>query len=1419
MHPSLTSFHPVIQHWFAETFGDPTPPQAQGWPAIASGQNVLLLAPTGSGKTLAAFLNCLDWLLKQGQSPEQTGVQILYVSPLKALNNDIHKNLQQPLAELAAVAERLGQPSPQITAAVRTGDTPAAERQRMLRKPPQILITTPESLFLMVSSKARSILKTVRFVIVDEIHTLFPEKRGAHLAVTLERLQHLVGERPLQRIGLSATMRPLDAVAEYLVGTGRPVTVIDAGHRKNYDLAITLPVPDLRSLPERTIWPEIYRTLLDLIKEHRTTLVFVNNRRLAERITANLNRLADREIARTHHGSISKEMRLVSEEQLKSGVIPCIVATSSLELGIDVGYIDLVVQIESPKDVGRGIQRVGRAGHVLTLPSKGRLVPKTRMDLLESAVMVQQMQLGSVDAIRAPRNCLDILAQQLVAMTTEQDWSPEAMFALVRQSYTMAELRWEDFLSTLAMAAGVYETDQYVQLRPRLHWDRTRDIVSSDPYGVRLVYTNGGTIPQRGYFGVYLTDSKVRLGELDEEFVYERRLGERFVLGTSVWRIEEIRQDRVVVSRAKSQDPNVPFWKGQTIGRSYSFGTHFGAFLRQAEDHLDTPGFGDWLRSALELQDDAVVKNLQNFLEQQKLAAGYLPTDQRLVLEEFLDVGGQWHMLLHSPYGTKVHTLLALLLQKYLREQEQLEIEVLPTDNGILFHAPGSQQTPKLPWSMLPVYGLEEQAAELLSGTSLFGITFRHCAQRSLVLSLTGYGKKRTPLWLSRLKASDLLQVVSAFADFPLVKEAYREILNDYFQMDQVQDMIRRIQSGELTIHRVQRETPSPFAQEHLFAFEGMQMYTDDAPRGRSTSALLGVERGTLRDMVGQTEFRHQFRSDVIARVEAQIQGLDGLRRHPSVERAQYWLERVGDLRPEEVEAQYQPLMGQLEALGVAERMDVAGRPLWIAALHRKRYQEREVGWLVTNFSRTRGPFTTAVLAKRYGLDPATVENLLRDLAAAGHMEYGPFDPESDQECWLASSLLKDIHQQSLRQQRRDVEAVTPAEYAKFLRRWQHGTQPLAGAEGLEIVLEQLAHVWLPAQDWECSVLPQRVQSYSGQLLDQLVASGLMAWRAKQSGSQFLVRFEPVWNDPAAKQLPDWVAVNETVEDFADGKVSRPAQDVLTVLEQQGALNLVQISKALDQSLTNTWPALEELLSHGRITNDSYGPMRLLFGVSGSRRRDPRFFVQPKVLAQLGRFSVLSGKVVHTNATWARRLLHRWGVVSREMALAEDVLWGQLFPVLDYLENIGEIRRGYLVEGLSGVQFALDGVLQSLGQSEDNEEDHIWILAKDDPANPGRIFPGSPHLGSVMAYWQGQPVIGAARRKLWTNQAVDEARIAQALPRLVRGLYPYYADSKIQFTHVNDVPIHESSLADPLRSLGFERGYNELTLWPSKRRV
>ena len=621
-HPCLKDFHPLVARWFMETFGEPTPPQAAAWPRIAAGKNLLLLAPTGSGKTLAAFLKVIDRLyqeMERGESLPGDGVRVLYVSPLKALNNDIYRNLELPLQGISRLFQdgvaqdgvfqhareagaQPGQGLPEITRAVRSGDTPPAERQRMLRQPPQILITTPESLFLILSSKAARILRTVRCLIVDEIHTVFTEKRGAHLALSLERLQNLVEEAggpgtTLQRIGLSATIRPLDEVATFLGGyerdpesgewRPRPVEIIDAGGRKDLDLQITLPVPNLRELPEKTIWPAIYDKILELVRSHRTTLVFVNNRRLAERVTANLNRLAGKEIARTHHGSLAREIRLEVEEKLKAGELPCVVATASLELGIDVGEIDLVIQIESPKEVARGLQRVGRAGHVIHRTSKGRIIPKNRADLLETAALIYEMKAGRVETMKAPMNCLDILAQHLVAMTAGGRVGVEKAYQIARSAYNFHTLSRADLERVLAMLSGSYDAKGYLDLRPRLFWDRAEGVIKPDPYGKRLVYTAGGTIPDRGYFSVYLAGTNLRLGELDEEFVYERRLNERFLLGTSVWRIEEIRQDRVIVAPAGKGEAHVPFWRAEQGGRPYELGKRIGAFLALLEKKLD----------------------------------------------------------------------------------------------------------------------------------------------------------------------------------------------------------------------------------------------------------------------------------------------------------------------------------------------------------------------------------------------------------------------------------------------------------------------------------------------------------------------------------------------------------------------------------------------------------------------------------------------------------------------------------------------------------------------------------------------------------------------------------------------------------------------------------------------------------------
>lgn len=1527
IHPSLATFHPLVAAWFAKTFDEPSPPQAQGWPLIHEGKSILLLAPTGSGKTLAAFLKCLDWLYKDLEAghPDGDGVRVLYISPLKALNNDIRRNLEIPLAGIAQEAAERGCALPQLTAAVRTGDTPARERQRMLRKPPHILITTPESLFLMLSSQAARILKTVNFLIVDEIHTLFPTKRGAHLSFTLERLEHLIGPgRKLQRIGLSATMKPLDQVAAYLGGYTRddasgayhprPVTVVDTGQRKTLDLQIELPVPDMKVLPEKSIWPPLYEKVAALIAAHRTTLVFVNNRRLAERVTANLNQIAGRELARTHHGSIAKEVRLEVEEQLKSGALSCIVATASLELGIDIGFIDLVIQIESPKEVARGLQRVGRAGHLLGLPSKGRIIPKTRGDLLEATAILQEMKAGRVESAKAPRNCLDILAQQLVALTAGAPgvWQVETVYTIACGSYNFQALSRRDLENVLAMLSGNYDAREFLELKPRLYWDRTENVIRPDAYGKRLVFSSGGTIPDRGYFGVYLQGAGVRLGELDEEFVYERRLGERFVLGTSLWKIEEIRQDRVIVSPARRGEAIIPFWKADQGGRGYELGQRIGAFYAQAEEKLTRHQLQAWLQTECSLTPEAAA-NLAGYLAEQHRALGVLPNDSRLVIEEFPDESGEWRVLIHSPYGAKLHMALGLLIRADWKEHDGLDIEMMPGDDGIMFHCPGGIKPPRILWDRLHPEQLEEKLAALVSGTALFGTVFRHAAGRALVLPRLGFGKKRTPLWLARLKAGNLLQVVAKYRDFPLVVEAYREILQDYYETGALQELLRRIGQGAVQIQSCRRETPSPFAYAHLFNFIGNYMYEADTPKGASAReqhlSLFGLDRDTLRALIGPQGFRDLLAPQAITATVIKAQGLEVLQKAAgnlvSPEQLLYWLEKVGDLEAAELDryfpqeaAQIREQCRLLMAGGKIIPLSFGNEPrhLWVARLYLPEYltalpsprpevtvaatsplgsnslaenslaenslvensfaekveplkREKALQNIISRYARTHGPFSAAELARRYQLPQPEIEAQLSVLAAAGLVTEGEFLPQenrvpnSNAAEWCEVNILKEIHRRSLVRTRHAVETRGPESHLQFLAAWQRVGQRRGLAELAEAI-NQLEQLWLPADLWEKTILPGRVTDYRSAWLDQLCGSGQFRWRARgapvRSRENFAIAFEA-----AFPEVPSFLAtVAESVflrhpgAAEADNPLpapsealSGPALQILDLLKSSGALSLPAILQATAMGTVTAWAALEELILAGMVSNDSFGPIRYLLETGPKDRSGSRGVLMPAQLAKMGRWSLLPP---NEGGDWRGRigrLFRRYGMICREIVATEGTSWGELYPLLDTLENIGKIKRGYFIKGLSGIQYILPEALEELRANRFAANPEAVTLAWEDPANISRfqaVQPEESVRGDFLTYLRGELVLTSggkntrarlstrARLKLRTVQPIPDADIRVVLKSLVRALYWAFPNQKSVLTHWDGTPVVDSQFTAALAELGFEKNYREMILWPSE---
>ena len=872
----LAPFSPKTRAWFEQAFAAPTPAQAAGWPAIASGEHVLIQAPTGSGKTLAAFLYGIDRL---DQSPG-AGLRLLYISPLKALNYDVERNLRGPLAGLRS----------ELRVGVRTGDTPQKERAAMLRNAPDILITTPESLFLLLTSQARELLRTIETVIVDEVHAVAGTKRGAHLALSLERLDALL-PKPAQRIGLSATQRPIEEIGRFVSGD-RPIRIVDAGTRKELDLQIVVPVEDMRepggrayeNPPEAdgsnlavsteggggSIWPSIYPALLELVREHRSTIVFVNNRRLAERLALRLNELAESEIARAHHGSLAREQRVEIEELLKAGEIPCLVATSSLELGIDMGAVDLVIQVESPKSVARGLQRVGRAGHELGSISKGRVFPKFRADLLECAVVARAMREGAIEETAIPRNPLDVLAQQIVAISADADIAIDDLHRLVRGAYPFSDLSRAQLENVLDMLAGRYPSDEFAELRPRIVWDRTAGTIRGRTGAQRLAITNAGTIPDRGLFGVHLVGGGGRVGELDEEMVYEARQGQTFMLGASTWRIEEITRDRVLVSPAPGAPGAIPFWKGEGVGRPYELGEKIGAASRELVALSDA-------KADKRLQEDffldpRAARNLLTYLREQEAATGAVPSDRTIVVERFRDEIGDWRVCILTPFGGRVHAPWGMALTARLRDSLGIEAQSIWSDDGIALHLPDADAPPPLDELMLAPDELEELVVQEVGQTALFGARFRENASRALLIPRRRPGQ-RTPLWQQRLKAQNLLQVARKYGSFPIVLETYRECLQDVFDLPALKRILQGMQTRTLDVVEVETNSASPFASSLLFDYVATYMYEDDTPPAERRAQALSLDRDLLRELLGQEELRELIDADALAEVELQLRG------------------------------------------------------------------------------------------------------------------------------------------------------------------------------------------------------------------------------------------------------------------------------------------------------------------------------------------------------------------------------------------------------------------------------------------------------------------------------------------------------------------------------------------------------------------
>ena len=1431
MEPALERFSPATREWFSGAFPGPTPAQSGAWDAISSGRHALVVAPTGSGKTLSAFLWSLDRLATtpRPEDPKHR-TRVLYISPLKALGVDVERNLRSPLVGIAQTARRLGVEVPAITVGVRSGDTPSADRRLLLRDPPDILITTPESLYLMLTSAARETLAGVETVIVDEIHAVAATKRGAHLAVSLERLDLLL-PIPAQRIGLSATVRPAAEVARFLGGQTL-VTIVAPPIEKTFDLRVVVPVEDMTELGARatrealdgdevalqsagSIWPHVDAAIVEEVLRHRSTIVFANSRRLAERLTASLNELYEEKmtglptvgfpaqavggsgitqlgqlatavseaplLARAHHGSVSKERRAIIEDDLKSGRLRCVVATSSLELGIDMGAVDLVIQVESPPSVASGLQRVGRAGHQVGEISKGVLFPKHRADLLHTTVASERMRTGLIEALSVPQNPLDILAQQTVAAVALDTLEVEDWWETVRRSAPFSALPRSAFEATLDLLSGRYPSDEFAELRPRIVWDRVAGTITGRPGAQRLAVTSGGTIPDRGLFGVFIVGGEEgarRVGELDEEMVYESRVGDVFALGATSWRIEEITSDRVLVTPAFGQPGRVPFWKGDGLGRPAELGKAIGAFTRELAAGGDV---GQRIRERIELAglDPWAINNLINFVAEQKAATGAVPTDTTLLVERFRDELGDWRLVLHSPYGMPVHAPWALAVTARIRERLGVDGSAMAGDDGIVVRLPETDAEP--PGAELFLFEpaeLDEIVTTEVGGSALFASRFRECAARALLLPRYNPGR-RSPLWQQRQRSAQLLEVARKYPSFPIILETVREVLQDVYDLPALAELTNEIATRKVRLVEVETEVPSPFARTLLFGYVAAFMYEGDSPLAERRAAALSLDPTLLAELLGRAELRELLDPRVIEQLELELQRLAPDRRAKDAEGLVDLLRLLGPLSSDELRERSldgvlsETVLDDFARSNRVLRATIAGEQRWAVIEDASRLRDAlgvplpigvptvfldpvadPVGDLVSRYTRTHTPFPAAEAAARFGLGVAVVTDALKRLASDRRAVEGEFRPGASGSEWVDAEVLRRLRSRSLAALRSEVEPVPRAALGRFLPDWQkvgalassgNDSAPrpgLRGIDGLVTAIDQLAGVAIPASAWESLVLPSRVRDYSPAMLDELTTTGEVLWagRGELPGNDGWLSLHLAENAPLSLAEPTMTEASELHD------------RILLAMTGGGAYFFRQLSSALASTGavddTRLATALWELVWAGLVGNDTLAPLRAKLGATTTRARaTPRnrtyrsraraaASVSNKLAATAppmvaGRWSLLPATEIVTTAratALAEQLLERHGIVTRGAVVSEGVVGGfaLAYKVLSGLEETGRTRRGYFVEGLGAAQFATPATVDRLrafvaddASGSLAEKPRIALtLAACDPANP-----------------------------------------------------------------------------------------------------
>jgi ATP-dependent helicase Lhr and Lhr-like helicase len=1492
-------FGAATQQWFSNAFAAPTEVQRLGWERIHAGEHTLLIAPTGSGKTLAAFLYALDRLTHAApddDSASESGTRVVYVSPLKALVYDIERNLRAPLAGIARAAG--GGAALQLPRVdVRTGDTTSQERRRQLREPAEILVTTPESLFLLVGSQARENLRMVRWIIVDEIHAVAATKRGAHLALSLERLAALCDADP-QRIGLSATARPAEEIARFL-GGDRTVSIVDAHVPPDLDLQVIVPVDDMThpvvetedggyaTLPpdrpsgslmlaeeaetnrQYGIWPAVYPRLLELVRAHRTTLIFVNSRGLCERLAQHLNELAGEELVRAHHGSLAQEQRRIIEEQLKSGELRALVATSSLELGIDMGAVDLVVLVESPGSVARGLQRVGRAGHQVGETSIGRIFPKHRGDLLEAAVVAQRMQAGAIEALRVPKNPLDVLAQHIVAMAGIQDWHVPELAALVRRAANFRELPDTALNAVLDMLAGLYPSHEFAELRPRILWDRERDVISGRRGARMLAAVNAGTIPDRGLFAVQLGADGPRVGELDEEMVHESQAGQTLTLGATTWRIQEITRDRVIVEPAPGETGRLPFWHGEGPGRPLELGRALGAFTREIAE-LDESAAGARLQADYGL-DERAANNLVRYLADQREATGVLPSDRDIVVERFRDELGDWRVCVLTPFGARVHAPWALALRSIASERVGYEVQAVWSDDGIVLTLADGDEPPDLASLVPDPEEIEERIIEELPRSPLFASEFRENAARALLLPRRRPGQ-RTPLFAQRLRAQKLMSIALQFPAFPIVMETFRACLQDVFDVPALREVLRAATAGELRIHDVETTTASPFARSLVFAYVAAYLYEGDSPAAERRAQALSLDLSLLRELLGEADLRDFLDADLVDEVEDQLQRRAPPRRARNADELHDLLRHVGDLSLDELRERSDGDPEEwLQALRTSRRAfpaRVAGREVWLAvedvALYRDALgtappqgvpaaylapEEQPVEMLLLRWARTHGPFTAGDVAARFGMVPAQVRLLLEASAQEQRLLRGEFRPGATGEEWCDAEVLRQIKRRTIAKLRGQVSPVPREVLGRFLPSW-HRVGTGDRHERLIDAITQLEGLPLSHQELVRMILPMRVRGFRPEQLDELGALGQLVW----------VGHSPLRSDDGRIMLFRRDHVNRllipTPVEEVDAAFDERHHRLLAHLESRGASFQDELLTLLPEAgPERTQEAIWDLVWAGQITNDTFAALRSLAARRSSRpahtshRRhgwlatahySSAGFVGGRwsLVRDLARDPVPSTERAHA---WGATLLARHGVVTKESAAVEALGGGfsNVYRVLRSMEEAGKLRRGYFVEGLGGAQFAYPGTVDRLRRVRDEDaEAELVGLAAADPANPyGWLLPW-PALtgaggagagddedsarapvgarraaGAAVVLVGGVPVLYLDRnaRRLRTFAGVDEEQLELALPAL-RDIARYRPRGEISLERIDDESALSSPLLPQLERAGFRRDYRFLRI-------